>query len=349
MKKNIIIIGATGFGGLGLIEILLRHPHFNIKQLIARKDIGKNINDVFPTLKGFLSMQVQDISEIEYDNTDLAFFSTPDRAGMTIIENFYKRTIKVIDYSGDFRFNSEDEYQIYAENKSLETEHLSSHLLDKSVYGLIEKNREKIKSAPIIGNPGCFAISMILGLLPACESGIINCGTIICDGKSGVSGAGKNPGEANFYPQRYENINTYREGRHQHLVEVENAVNKYSNKSHKILFIPQVAPMARGILSTIYFDCPQNMNQTKLTEIYKNYYKNEPFIMVTDHSPGTCEVKGSNFCKIRPMFDERTQKAVIIAVIDNLMKGQSGNAVQAANIIFGYDENCGMSNVPVFP
>ncbi|MBN1501183.1 MAG: N-acetyl-gamma-glutamyl-phosphate reductase, partial [Spirochaetes bacterium] len=337
MKKNVIIIGATGFGGLGLIEILLRHPNFKIKQLIARKDTGKDINDIFPSLKGFISMPVQDMSEIIYEDIDLVFFSTPDRAGMSIIREFTSRDIKVIDYSGDFRFNSSDDYSIYAQNKSIDTVHLAPELLKNSVYGLIEKNREQIKNAKIIGNPGCFAISMILGILPAVENGIVTDDKIICDGKSGVSGAGKNPGEANFYPQRHENVNTYREGRHQHLVEVENVINKHSVKKHQIFFIPQVVPMTRGILSTIYFSCPEGMNQKKLTGIYKKYYENEKFVMITDHSPGTCEVKGSNFCKIRPAWDERTRTAVIISVIDNLMKGQSGNAVQTANIIFGFE------------
>lgn len=234
--KNIIIVGATGFGGLGLMEILLRHTEFKIRQLVARKDVGSRIDSVFPHLKGFLDMTVDDPEKINYDGIDLAFFSTPDRAGMTLIKNFFYKGIPVIDFSGDFRFNTSEEYSAYARFKNMEDKHLSPEILKHAVYGLPEINADKIRSAKVVGNPGCFAVSIMLGLLPAIEAGIVNSDTIICDGKTGVSGAGKNPGEANYYPQRYENVNTYREGKHQHIFEVENVLNR-NNKSPKKYFL----------------------------------------------------------------------------------------------------------------
>jgi N-acetyl-gamma-glutamyl-phosphate reductase len=349
MMKNVIIVGATGFGGLGLIEILLRHPGFRIKQIIARKDSGRTISEIFPHLAGFCDMKVSAPEEIDYSGIDLAFFSTPDRAGMTMINDFYYKHIPVIDFSGDFRFGNIDDYGVYARNKGIDELHLSPEVLESAVYGLPEKFSERIKKAKVVGNPGCFAIGIILGLLPAVEAGIINCETIICDGKSGVSGAGKNSGEANLYPQRHENINTYREGRHQHLVEIENVLNAAGNKKHGILFVPQVIPLNRGILSTIYADPEPGYDTKKLQELYSDYYKGKPFVLISGRSPNSSDVRGSNRCEIMPAVDSRTGKMFIVSVIDNLMKGQSGNAVQNANLMFGYDETTALKMPGFYP
>ncbi len=347
--KKALIVGATGFGGLGLIEILLRHPHIALKQLVARKDAGEPVSKIFPHLRGNCDMLVDSTENIDFTGIDVAFFSTPDRAGMMLIQEFYRRGIPVIDFSGDFRFASEADYATYAKNKGMDTVHHAPEILEHAVYGLPEINADKIRSAKVVGNPGCFAISMILGLLPAVESGIIEGATVICDGKSGVSGAGKNPGEANFYPQRYENINTYREGRHQHLVEVENTINSRAGGNYKVLFVPQVVPMSRGILTTIYADVKKGYTTSQLMEIYKEYYSGKPFVLVSDTSPNTTDVRGSNRCEIRPLVDERTGKLFLTSVIDNLVKGQSGNAVQNANLILGLNECDGLRSLPQYP
>jgi len=345
--KNVIIIGATGFGGLGLIEILLRHPGFTIHQLVARKDTGKKISDVFPHLSGFCDMTVDPPENINFHGIDLAFFSTPDRAGMTMINDFHSRNIPVIDFSGDFRFHSIEDYGVYARNKGMDDVHLSPDILKEAVYGLPEKFNNEIKTAKIVGNPGCFATAMVLGLLPAVEAGIVVSNTIICDGKTGVSGAGKNSGEENLYPQRHENVNTYREGKHQHLVEVENILNTAPAGGLKILFVPQIVPLNRGILMTMYMDIKQGLSTGSVLSIYRDYYRQSPFVHVTDKSPNTSSVRGSNRCEIRPLFDERTGKLIVISAIDNLLKGQSGNAVQVANIMMNYDESSGL-DVPAF-
>ncbi len=345
--KNAIIVGATGFGGLGLIEILTRHPEFKIKQLVARKDVGMFIHDVFPHLKGFCELKVESPEVINYSGIDLAFFSTPDRAGMTLIKNFFQKGIPVIDFSGDFRFNTIEEYSNYAKFKNMEDKHLSPDILKHTVYGLPEINADKIKNAKVIGNPGCYAVSIMLGLLPAVEMGLADSSTFICDGKSGVSGAGKNPGETNFYPQRHENINTYREGKHQHIFEVENVLSSKSKYPVKVLFIPQVIPIARGILSNLYAPVKVGYDTKKVIDAYKDYYKGKHFIIITDKSPNTSDVRGSNRCEIRPMVDERTGILFVTSVIDNLIKGQAGNAVQNANILFGFDEKSGL-DVPAF-
>lgn len=348
MKKNALIVGATGFGGLGLIEILLRHPGIAIKQLVARRDVGMRINDVFPHLTGFCELPVQSNDDIDYSGIDIAFFSTPDRAGMTLIDAFIKKSIPVIDFSGDFRFTNIDDYAVYAKNKGMETSHQAASALSDAVYGLPELYAEKIRSAKIVGNPGCFAICMILGLLPAVKEKLIDAETIICDGKTGVSGAGKNPGEANFYPQRYEDVNTYREGKHQHLVEVENVLGSVGG-NHKIFFVPQIVPLNRGILITAYGKVQKGIRTKDVEAIYREFYKNAPFVLIANRSPHTTDVRGSNRCEIRVMVDERTETLFITSVIDNLVKGQSGNAVQCANLMLGFDERAGLFVPPFYP
>lgn len=347
--KNAIIVGATGFGGLGLIEILLRHPGINVTQLAARKDAAKRISDVFPHLAGYCDLLVIPPEDIDFNDIDIAFFSTPDRAGMTMIEEFYKREIPVIDFSGDFRFSTIDDYSTYARNKGMDDFHSAEWALEKSVYGLPEKNRGCIKNAMIIGNPGCFAVSMILGLLPAIEHGLIDGNTIVCDGKTGVSGAGKTSGETNLYPQRHENVNNYREGKHQHLVEVENTLNSYSDRQHKIMFVPQVVPANRGIMVNAYAPIGDRFSNEEILSLYNDFYKDHHFVLVTDRSPNTADVRGSNRCLIRPMIDKRTNTLFITSVIDNLIKGQSGNAVQNANIRLGFNEATALDMVPFYP
>ena len=346
--KKATIIGAAGFGGAGLIEILTRHPGFLIKQLIEKKDTGIPVSDIFPHLRDACNLTLDSPDNVDFD-TDIVFFSTPDRVGMEIIDEYYKKGIPVIDFSGDFRFKNAQEYAVYANNKGIDDKHLAPHLLKESVYGLPEKNRKAIAEAKIVGNPGCFATAMILGMLPVMDEGIIESDTIICDGKTGVSGAGKNSGEANLYPQRHENINAYREGHHQHLVETENIINAKNKTSKKILFIPQVIPMTRGILVTIYADIKEGYDTKKIESLYNDYYKGEPFVTITGRSPGTADVRGSNRCIIKPAVDRRTGKLFVTAVIDNLMKGQSGNAVQAANIMMGFDETTALNMSGFYP
>ncbi|MDA3899247.1 MAG: N-acetyl-gamma-glutamyl-phosphate reductase [Spirochaetes bacterium] len=347
--KKAAIIGATGFGGCGLLEILARHPEITVTQLFAKNEINIKISDIYPHLSNFYDLEVKSMETIDYSSIDIAFFCTPDQAGMNLIDEFVARNIPVIDYSGDFRFNSMEEYKTYAVNKSMKPEHTAVDAMKHSVYGLCEKNKTAISDATIVGNPGCFAISLILPLLPLSENGIITTETIVCDSKSGVSGAGKNPGAANFYPQRYENINTYREGSHQHLVEAEMNINRKQKSNYKLFFVPQVIPMTRGILSNIYADISTSVKQADITALFEEYYRDAPFVTITDKSPNTSFVRGTNTCLIRPLVDLRTGKLLITSVIDNLMKGQSGNAVQCANILLGLNETTGLDYPSNYP
>lgn len=349
--KNAVIIGATGFGGLGLIDILSKHPEIKISGL-ASIDYGRRISEMYPHLRSICDLEVIPPDLISTDGIDIVFLATPDQVGMNLIRKFYDKKIPVIDFSGDFRFHSPDDYRIYAQNKGMSDIHTSPELLKESVYGLPEKNFEQIRTAPIIGNPGCFAMAMILALLPAAEKGLLKSRTLICDGKTGVSGAGISPGAANSYPLRYENSNTYREGNHQHRVEVENVINQSitnEKEKHNIFFVPQLVPMNRGILMTVYADIDSKLDTKTINDIYKEYYRYSPFVHISDISPNTSEVRGTNRCNLKILADERTGKLLIISVLDNLIKGQSGNAVQNANIRLGLDQSTGLNLHPIYP
>jgi N-acetyl-gamma-glutamyl-phosphate reductase len=340
--KKALVIGATGFGGLGLIDILAKHPEIEIAQISAI-DHGKKISDIYPHLCGICDLEVKSPDNIKIDGVDIVFFATPDQVGMNIAKNFYDKKIPIIDFSGDFRFQNIGDYKNYAKNKNMDENHASPELLVESVYGLPEINYDKIRTAQIIGNPGCFAMAMIFGLIPAIKNKLIKDGSIMCDGKTGVSGAGINPGRANSYPLRYENSNTYKEGKHQHLVEVENLIN------HKIFFVPQIVPMNRGILMTIYADSAGTIDSESLSNIYKEYYKDSPFVNIINTSPNTSEIRGTNRCNIKVLSDNRTGKILIVSVLDNLVKGQSGNAVQNANIRLGLDQTTGLNLNTIYP
>jgi N-acetyl-gamma-glutamyl-phosphate reductase len=349
--KNAVIIGATGFGGLGLIDILSKHPEITITELAAI-DHGKKISEMYPHLRGISDLEVKSPDNVNSDNADIVFLATPDQVGMNLAKSFYEKKIPVIDFSGDFRFHSLEDYKTYAGNKNMSDVHTSPELLKESVYGLPEKNFDKIQTAPIIGNPGCFAMAMILALLPAAETGLLKKGTLVCDGKTGVSGAGINPGKANSYPLRYENSNSYREGNHQHLIEVENIINRSipdKNENQNIFFVPQIIPMNRGIMMTVYADISSEFNTKSVNEIYRNYYQNSHFVNILANSPNTSDVRGTNNCNIKVLVDNRTGKLLIVSVLDNLLKGQSGNAVQNANIRLGLDEQTGLKLNPIYP
>ncbi len=347
------IIGAGGYGGCGAIEILSKHPFVEIKLLIDKQDIDVPISELYPHLKGFCDLSIisPDDPIVYNQDLDVVFFATPDGVGQREASKWLNKGVKVIDYSGDFRFNDVNIYIGYAERIGYKSDHLSPDLLSKTVYGLPELHREQIEKSNLVGNPGCFAISCILGLAPAIKYSFINPDSIICDSKTGVSGAGKKPNPAFHYPARYDSMNAYKIGSHQHVYEIERELSILASKPIKISFTPHVVPLCRGILSTIYADLDQGYNLDKIIEAYNSFYENDIFIRV--FSPGTiihtAHVRGSNFCNISVNLDKRTGKLIIISVIDNLVKGQAGNAVQNMNIMFGMEESTGLFNPGIYP
>lgn len=343
------IIGATGYGGIGAIEILSNHPMVELVSISATQDIGRRINDIYPHLSG--------ICELEIDNpdndveSDVLFLATPDGVGMTYADKYYNNNVKIIDYSGDFRFNSEDLYNEYSRRIGKNIAHKSSHLLKKSVYGIAELHRGDISKSSIVGNAGCFAVSAILAIAPALKENLIDYNTIIFDAKTGVSGAGKKATETYHYPHRYEQMNAYKIATHQHVMEIEHEISKIINKDIAITFTAQVLPIVRGIMTTVYAKLNENVDYKKLLNVYKQFYQNDSFVDLygMECSVGSRHVRGSNKCALWVNIDNRTNMMIIISHIDNLMKGQASNAVQNMNVMFGFDEGLGLKFTPSYP
>jgi N-acetyl-gamma-glutamyl-phosphate reductase len=353
MKKiNVGIIGAGGYGGCGAIELLLDHPDAKIVALIDKQDVGKPISDLYPHLKGFCDLPLIDTDDPERpDDFDVVLFSTPDGVGQQGARYWLDRGIKVVDYSGDFRFNDPDIYRGYASRIGRTEEHASPDLLPRSAYGLAELHRKEIAGSDLVGNPGCFAVSCILGLAPAMKSGLIEPDSIVCDAKTGVSGAGKKPSPNFHYPARYDSMNAYKISGHQHVYEIERELGLLAKKDIRITFTPHVIPMARGILSTIYSNLKKGQDIKGVLGVYKSFYEDEKFVRVfgPERSQSTSDVRGSNFCNLSLNVDERTGKLIVVSMIDNLVKGQAGSAVQNMNIMFGLEETAGLLRPGRFP
>ena len=344
------IVGAGGYGGVGITELLLRHPETEIGCLVSLSDAGRKMSDVFPHLRGFCDEVIVSPGDPKTKEAyDVVFFSTPDGVGMQTAGEELERGAKVIDYSGDFRFSTPEQYAEYADFIGLDPIHKAPALLTETVYGLPELH-EIGDSQMLVGNPGCFAVSCILGLAPAVAAGIIDLKSIICDCKTGVSGAGKKPSAAFHYPNRYDNMNAYKLAGHQHVVEVEQELGALCDEDVQITFTAQVVPVCRGIMSSLYATL-DGQTADELLEIYHEFNRNNPFVRVQDASTpaSIADVRGTNYCNLTVDVDARNNRLRVISHIDNLMKGQAGNALQNMNLMFGLDSGTGLAFPGQYP
>ena len=347
------IVGACGYGGVGIIELLTTHPEVEINALVNLHNIGTSISDVYPHLKGFCDLTIVSHDDPKaQEPVDVVFMATPDGVGMTLAQNELDKGAKVIDYSGDFRFNTAEAYADYAGRIGKPLEHLAPALLPKAVYGLPELHRDAINSnTELIGNPGCFAVSCLLGLAPTAKAGLVAPGSIICDCKTGVSGAGKTPSPTFHYPARYENMNAYKLAGHQHVCEVERELGILADEELKITFTSQVVPLCRGIMSTLYGTLNNKISEDDIIDIYKDFYGDNSFVRIysSDAAVGTQQVRGTNYCNVVISVDERTSRLRVVSYIDNLMKGQAGSAMQNMNIMLGLPEKTGFNRPGMHP
>jgi N-acetyl-gamma-glutamyl-phosphate reductase len=354
MKMKAQIVGATGYGGLGMTELLLRHPHIEITSLLATQDVGKRISDVYPHLRGFCDLTIENAGEDTVGrDAEVVIFATPDGVGQSYARALLDRGLRVIDYSGDFRFGSAEQYDEYARRHPSVggRSHATPDLLSESVYGMPELNRERLRGARLVGNPGCFAVAMVLGLAPAAAQGLIEPRDIVVDGKTGISGAGKKPGAAYHFPAANENVAPYRIGNHQHPVETEMAVGALMESPIDLTFVPHLIPVTRGIICTIYTRLREPVPAAEVQAAFERYYQNEPFVRVLPPgvSPGLSSVLGSNFCDISVTTLSDQRRLIIASSIDNLLKGQAGVALQNLNLMLGFPETIGLERVPIYP
>lgn len=347
------IFGACGYGGVGIIELLIRHPEARIVALIDIENIGLPIGSVYPHLSGFCDLPIISPGN---DNpgdgeANSVFFATPDGVGMRWASRYLDNGFKIVDYSGDFRFSSQEEYASYAKRIGRPPQHFAPELLEQSVYGLSEINRSAISQTSLVGNPGCFAVATILALAPIVKARAVDIKRLICDAKTGASGAGKNPSTAFHYPSRYENMNPYKIGMHQHVVEIENQLSIQAGSQCHIILNTQVVPITRGIMVCAYGQLDKDWDLPRIFDLYRDFYRNDRFVRVlpSDQPPSSKDVRGSNFCLLSVYVDSKTNTCLIIGQIDNLVKGQAGSALQNMNLMHGLDETMGLYYPPMIP
>jgi N-acetyl-gamma-glutamyl-phosphate reductase len=344
---KIAIVGASGYTGLELIRILHCHPEVAVTCLTSEQSAGKRISDVFPTLRGRSELVLETLEPVRVaEKADIIFTALPHKAAMEVVPTFLKLGKKVIDLSADYRLSDPAVYGQWYEP------HLNPANLKKAVYGLPEIRRNRIKSAKLVANPGCYPTSIILGLAPLLKKGMIDLSSIIADSASGVTGAGRSAKVDSLYCEVNEGYKAYGVGGvHRHTPEIEQELSLLAGEPLKITFTPHLAPMDRGILSTIYATPAETFSNEMLAELYLDFYEGEPFVRVLTNGnlPSTAFVRGSNFCDIAPLVDARTGRIIIVSAIDNLVKGASGQAVQNMNLVCGFPETTGLEGLALFP
>lgn len=341
------IVGATGYGGLELIRILKDHPYINIHSVVSNSYAGKEVDDVYPHLSGVnLPILAAMNMETLEDGTEIVFFATPSGVSKEFIPQLIEKGIKCIDLSGDFRLTSPAVYEQWYMQPSASQEHLN-----KAVYGLSEINQKAIEGAQLIANPGCFPTASLLAIIPILKTGWIDKNSIIIDGKTGVSGAGRGVSLGTHFSETNENVKAYKLGKHQHIPEMEQVLSDIVNEPIQLTFSTHLVPMTRGIMCTIYMKLTETVTIEMIVSLYKEFYRNSPFVRIrTDGSyPSTKEVYGSNYCDIGFALDVRTNQLIIVSVIDNVMKGAAGQAVQNLNIMMGWKETTGLELSPLYP
>ncbi len=341
------IAGATGYSGIGLIQILKSHPMVEIIWLSAESNAGKKLSDVRQSMYGVCDMICQPL-EIEklIPSVDVVFMGLPNGIAMKNAGAILSSGKKLIDISADFRIKDAKQFtDIY------KMEHASAGLISQAVYGLSEINKDKIKKANLLSNPGCYPTASILGISPLLKNKMISDSSIIIDAKSGVSGAGASPSDKTHFDECNDNVRAYNVAAHRHNPEIDQELSAIAGKEIKTTFTPHLIPMDRGILSTIYADLNSDVSSAELFKQYREFYKDAPFVRILDEGklPATKYVRGSNYCDISIVVDKRTKRVIVLSAIDNLVKGASGQAVQNMNIMFGLDETTGLEWAPVFP
>ncbi len=344
------IVGGTGYTGVELLRLLLRHPNVQVAVLTSRTEAGRRVDDMFPSLRGQTDLKYSDLDIQELKKCDVVFFATPHGVAMKHAEELVAANTKVVDLAADFRLQDLAQFE-----KWYGLEHACPDVLKASAYGLSELNREKIKQANVIGNPGCYPTTVQLGLAPVLKAAeaLVKPESIIIDAKSGVSGAGRKASLGMIYSENADNFKAYGVAGHRHHPEIVEALENISGQKgvfDQILFVPHLVPMIRGMFSTIYIDLTEAGQTADLQSLYEQFYVNEQFVdvMPAGSSPETRSVRGANQLRIA-LYKPQPQKLVILVVQDNLVKGAAGQAVQNMNLMFDFAENAGLDVIGLLP
>ncbi|MEC1177526.1 N-acetyl-gamma-glutamyl-phosphate reductase [Metasolibacillus meyeri] len=339
------IIGATGYGGLELIRFLHNHQEVEKIELFTSSEEGAIFSEKFSHLARIVDRPLQKIDDEALKNLDVVFASTPSGVTSSLLLPLLQKGPKLIDLSGDFRLKNLASYEQWYKKTPAPQE-----AIEQSVYGLSEWNEQQIAEAHLIANPGCYPTAVLLSILPLIKENLIDPSFLVIDAKSGVSGAGNKPSQATHFSETNENFSIYKINEHQHIPEIEQAIAMFANVETKISFNTHLVPMTRGILATSYAAVRSGVTQQQLIECLQAKYAKHPFVRVIEEgsSIGTNRVKGSNYCDIYVQLDERTNRATIVGVIDNLVKGAAGQAIQNMNIQMNLPQTMGLQTVPLF-
>ena len=343
---KVAIFGASGYTGQELTRILLGHPHVQLVAVTSRRFAGLPVAQVFPSLYGLTNLKYQNSSPEEIANIcDVVFLALPHGVSMTIAPVFIAAGKKVIDLSADYRLRNLATYEAWY------AKHSSAQILKDAVYGIPELYRLNIKDAKLVANPGCYPTSIILGLAPVLKNNILDISTIIADSASGVSGAGRDPQTGSLFCEVDGGFKAYKVGKHRHTPEIEQELNAIAGENFAITFTPHLLPVKRGILSTIYATLKKDVTLTEVHSLYSSFYAEEKFVRVCPAGsyPNISSVAGSNYCDIGIAHDPRTNRLIVIAAIDNLIKGSAGQAVQNMNIVCSLEEDAGLKTAPLYP
>ena len=341
------MIGSTGYAGGELARLLLQRDDVEILWYGSRSYVGQKYASVYPNLFKIVDENCQDdaIKELA-DQVDVIFTATPQGLCASLIDEEILSKVKVIDLSADFRIKDQAVYE-----KWYKLEHKSPQFLGEAVYGLPEVNREKVKTARLIANPGCFPTCSFLAVYPMVKEGLIDPNTLIIDAKSGTSGAGRGAKTDNLYCEVNESIKAYGGGTHRHPPEIEEQLSYAAGQPVTISFTPHLVPMNRGILVTAYASLNGTVTEEEARAVYEKYYQNEYFVRLLEPGavPQTRWVEGSNFADVNFKIDPRTNRVVMMGAIDNMVKGAAGQAIQNMNLMFGLPEQTGLKQLPMFP
>jgi N-acetyl-gamma-glutamyl-phosphate reductase len=346
MAKHTIkigIVGGTGYTGVELLRLLAQHPHCELSVITSRKESGMPVADMFPNLRGRVGLKFTEPSREALARCDLVFFATPNGVAMNDARALYDAGVRLIDIAADFRIKDVALWEQWYKMK-----HACPELVGEAVYGLPEVSRERIREARIVANPGCYPTSVQLGFLPLLEGAVVDLDHLIADAKSGVSGAGRKAEVHTLFAEASDNFKAYGVSGHRHLPEITQGLNAMAGRRVKLVFTPHLTPMIRGIHATLY---ARVSGSTDLQALFEKRYANEPFVdvMPSGSHPETRSVRGANTCRIAVHQPQGGDIVVVLSVIDNLVKGASGQAVQNMNIMFGFPETTGLDQVALLP
>lgn len=344
---KVAVIGASGYTGSELVRLLLSHQEAEISLITSESYQGEKMVSLYPNLTGLSDLRFSSYQADEAEKADIIFVALPHGTSMKVVPELLNGQRKVIDLSGDFRLESADDYKAW-----YKIPHTASGLLGQAVYGLCEINRALIKKSNFVSNPGCYPTAAILGVAPLLHQGLLFGQDLIIDALTGVSGSGRSLSEKVHYCFCDENVSSYKVGGvHQHIPEMEQVMGKIAGEEVKVSFTPHLSPFSRGIYATIYGDLKEEISTPEVLQLYQDYYKDSYFVKVLDEElyPEVKAVAGSNFCHIGVKVDERCGRVIAISAIDNLVKGAGGQAIQNMNLMCGFKEEAGLTNVGLYP